>query len=221
MVTLKKIFQIGYINTLRLNYRYFGFYGIFHPYILASKSVKIKSLGGTVRVPENAPVATVSMGFNIVSVFDTPGNKTIWDNNGEIVFKGKAGICQGTQISNSGRLTFGDQFMVTANSTIICQKAIEFGSEVLLSWDILIMDTDFHKIFENENENHILNEPKPIQMGNHVWIGCGSTILKGSVLPDDAVIAAGSLISGDYSNDAHKIIAGQGKILKENIQWKM
>ena len=73
-------------------------------------------------------------------------------------------------------LHFGDNFDVTGSSSIICSKNITFGNDSLLSWDILIMDSDFHPIL-NRNKDRV-NSPLPINIENGVWIGCRSTILK-------------------------------------------
>ena len=51
------------------------------------------------------------------------------------------------------KIVFGDNFCVTANSAIVCVSNINFGSNVLLSWDILILDTDFHKIYSIDDEH--------------------------------------------------------------------
>jgi hypothetical protein len=49
---------------------------------------------------------------------------------------------------------------------------------VLISWENLFMDTDAHKIIQNVI---IINGPEKIIVGNHAWIGCRCTILKGSI----------------------------------------
>ncbi len=80
------------------------------------------------------------------------------------------------------------------------------------------MDTDFYKIFD-ENDCLIIVD-KEIIIGSHVWIGSRAMVLKGSYIPSNSVIAAGSLFSG--KNSGNCIYAGQGKILtvvKERIKW--
>ena len=58
-----------------------------------------------------------------------------------------------------------------------------------------------------------------IAIGNHVWIGCKSTILKGVTIGDGSVIAAGSLVNRNVP--AHVLVGGvPAKILKENVDWK-
>lgn len=79
------------------------------------------------------------------------------------------------------------------------------------------MDTDYHKIL-NEN-NEIINEDKPISIGNHVWIGCRNTILKGVTIADNNVIAANSTITRSFKST--RCVIGNNTVeLKSNIDWK-
>lgn len=83
------------------------------------------------------------------------------------------------------------------------------------------MDTDFHKIMNREGE--IINTPKSISIGNHVWIGCRNTILKGVTIGNDNVISADSTITRSISEE-RCIIAGHGKdmkIIKKDIEWEL
>ena len=106
---------------------------------------------------------------------------------------------------------------MSGNSSIICQKDISFGNDCLLSWDILVMDSDFHKILNRQDET--VNAPSPIRIGNHVWIGCRSSILKGVQIANHTVIAAGAVITKTLP-DAHSIYGGNNLKLKSDIDWK-
>ena len=147
----------------------------------------------------------------------------MWDVDGTLVINGRANIGRGSKISidKDGVLTIGDNFIITGRSTIICQKEVCIGNDALLSWDILIMDTDFHHIIDSES--HIVNDPRPVRIGNHVWIGCRSTILKGVSIADNVVVSASSTITRNI-NESHCVAGGFGKelsILKQGIDWKM
>lgn len=149
-------------------------------------------------------------------------HKTIWDCQGNVFIGRKAfiGIGGCISIGKSGSLFLGDNFALTARSTIDCQKEIRFGNDCLLSWDILMMDSDYHHIF-NENGDPI-NDPRPITIGNHVWIGCRTTILKGTFLPDNTIVAAGSVVSKSLQT-SNMIVGGNGRafgVLKENVSWR-
>ena len=92
------------------------------------------------------------------------------------------------------------------------------GNNSTISWDCLILDTDLHRIYKDGN---IINENKPIEIGNHVWIGAKSTIFKGTKIADGSVIGAGSFCTGLLS-DEKSIYAGQpAKLIKKNINWEI
>lgn len=216
MSRIFKFLKISIVNTIRMNYRYFGLGGVLHPVIIASRNLKILTLEGNVIVDKCIPVGGITIGFPCITLFDYKNEKSIWNNSGEIEFKGRAHFGQGSRISNSGKICFGDGFGISANSTICCDKEIVFGKNVLLSWDILIMDSDGHDIYYKDEKIRI-NSPQKIKIGDHVWVGCRSTILKGSKIGFNCVIAAGSFITKPI--DAVDAIIVSGKPIKYNIEW--
>jgi acetyltransferase-like isoleucine patch superfamily enzyme len=159
----------------------------------------------------------IKIGFGEVGIFDQHRSRTIWQVTGTVEFKGKASIGHGSKISVSGILVVGCGFSMTAESSIVAQKEISFGDNVLVSWDSLIMDTDFHNIFD-KNGIHI-NYPMPIFIGANVWIGCRTLILKGSQIADGVVVAAASTVTKSIK-EKNTIIAGSPAfVVKENISW--
>ena len=58
-----------------------------------------------------------------------------------------------------------------------------------------------------------------ICIGDHVWIGYGSKILKNSVVSNDSIIGTCSLINKKFYQ-SNIIIAGiPGRIVKEHVNW--
>ncbi len=214
----RKIFQIGILNTVRMNLYYFGWKGVLHAYIIASRSLKITELKGVIQY-DGAKIYTgcIKIGFTHVAIFDQRYERSIWHNSGNIYVKGKVVLGQGTRIANSGELYFGNDFTTTAKCNIICEKKISFGDDVLISWDTLFMDNDFHKIF-NKDGDTVVNQPKSIAVGNHVWIGCNTKVLKGSVIPNNSVVAAGSLITHELRDE--NTVISNNLILKKDIDWE-
>lgn len=140
---------------------------------------------------------------------------------GTLIIKGETGIGRGSKISIDKKavLSLGENFSIIGRSDIICQKEITFGANCLLSWDILIMDTDFHSVFDNHGE--LINSPKSIHIGNNVWIGCRNTILKGVSIANNVVISANSTITRCVE-ESNCIVGGHGKstaIIKKEISW--
>jgi acetyltransferase-like isoleucine patch superfamily enzyme len=100
------------------------------------------------------------------------------------------------------------------NASISCFEHITIGSDVLISEQVLIRDSDDHQIL-----NQSKNGTKPIQIGNHVWIGMRAAILKGVTIGDGGIVAAGSVVTFDVP--ANSLVGGvPANIIKENIRWK-
>lgn len=99
------------------------------------------------------------------------------------------------------------------NLNLSCFNKIEIGTNVIISDNVTIRDSDNHYM---SNKDTIIT--KPIKIGNNVWIGINCTILKGVNIGDGAVIAAGSLVNKDVPSRC--LVGGvPSKILRENIDW--
>lgn len=220
---LRKVFKhlssINIIKTIIFNFYYFPPMVAIRLPIFIYKRSKLQKMKGKILV--EAPITTgmVKIGPYGLGTQDYFYSRTIWQVSGLLIIKGKANIGRGSKISigKEGILTLGNKFTITGNTEIICQKEITFGDNCLLSWDILMMDTDFHHILNQEGTK--INSPKPIKIGNHVWIGCRNTILKGVSIADNNIIAANSTLTHNITNE-NCIIGGNGKILKTNINWE-
>ena len=66
------------------------------------------------------------------------------------------------------------------------------------------MDSDTHVILDEKGEP--CNENQTIEIGDHVWVGCRATILKGCHIPPYCVVRAASLIRSVVLE--HTVIAG-------------
>lgn len=220
--TRKKIIDIfryimGFPKSIYINFKYFPLKIAIKLPIYVSHKVKFQNLEGEIILGKIKP-GIVRIGFGSVENYDFKYTRTSLNFNGKIYFEGKAKIGYGSKISNEGTLILGNNFQISAASTIICRKKIKFGENNLIAWDSVIMDTDHHHIY-NFNEEKI-NENREINIGNNVWIGAKVFILKGSQIPNDSVVGAGSIVSKKIT-EANVIISGNpAKIVRKNIKWK-
>lgn len=158
-------------------------------------------------------------GFPGVGSLDSFYERTIWDVSGFVTLGGSGiYIGSGSRLCVYGKCYLGDHFGISGRSSIICYDNVIFGNNALVSWDVLIMDSDIHIILD-ENDSRI-NLNRGIVIGTHVWIGCRSTILKGCKIPANSIIAAGSIISSPLEKDGC-IYASNHKLLRENVSWQM
>lgn len=115
--------------------------------------------------------------------------------------------------SAGAQVKIGNNTFINRRSKIFCKNMVHIGNRCAISWDVTIMDNDFHYIGANDNS-------KPIYIGDDVWIGCHSLILKGVNIGDGAVIAAGSIVTKDVPS--YSVVGGNpAKVIKTNVQWSL
>lgn len=95
---------------------------------------------------------------------------------------------------------------------------IEIGNDCMFSWGIAMWAADAHAIMK-KGENKAYNVPKPIIIGNNVWLGYNATIGKGTVISDNSIVGMCSLVIGKFT-EPNVIIAGNpARIIKRDIDW--
>lgn len=207
--------KLSIFKTFYINYNYFGIKGLWVLPILVGKNTEFKLLKGKIII-SNFQTGVVHIGLNDIGIFSKKSTVCTFQNSGTIEFKGKCRLGQGTKISNTSYISFGNNVNITGNSAIISHKAVEIGDDTLISWGVLIMDTDFHKILNSNGD--VINEPNVIKIGNHCWLCSDCKILKGSVISDNSIVAANSIITEQF--DKQNVLLINNKIVKENIYWK-
>ena len=90
------------------------------------------------------------------------------------------------------------------------QGGIEIGDNALIGQQVVIATLN-HDLAPDKRANMI---PAPVKIGNNVWIGAHATILAGVTIGDNAVVAAGAVVTKDVP--ANSVVGGvPAKIIKE------
>lgn len=111
-------------------------------------------------------------------------------------------------ISSPGsRLIIGDNVGISGSS-ICARKSVTIGNNVLIGSGCLITDSDAHPInwLDRREGRNGSTQCAPVEIGDDVFIGARSIILKGVTIGDRAVIGAGSVVTKDVPADA--LVAG-------------
>lgn len=141
------------------------------------------------------------------------------EDYGKLYIKGNFQMYGGSRIivGPGAKLELGNNSFISLDTKIICKEYIKIGENCAISWDCMIMDTDFHNIIHEGCKN---KETKPINIGNNVWIGSKVSILKGVTIGDNVVVAANSVVTKSIPSDC--IVAGNpAKVTKNNIKWQL
>ena len=156
--------------------------------------------------PNSRFLSTSSLKFNSFNgLIFLCGNQSINNidgqvQNGNILFIGE-------RTSNSGEVHFW----------VFGAKNLLIGANVLLSRFIYFRTYDGHLIYDKDTKKRI-NQPKSIIVGDHVWIGQSTTLLKGSHIEDGSVIGSNSIVTRHIPKNC--IAAGSpSKVIKNEIIW--
>lgn len=210
-------------RTIYFNLRYLPLKQAIHLPVWIANNVRIRDMyrGGIVI---DAPVrmAMIRIGFHQVDAICIYSLKTILNipKPGKLVFKGEAHIGYGAIISCvGGVMTVGDNFAVSGTTSFVCYKEITIGRDVQFAWDSLVMDSDAHKIYNQEGVR--MNEDRPVVIGDKVWLACQNTVLKGVVIGNNCVVGANSLLNKAYTEDGVIIAGSPASVVKKISGWEL
>ncbi len=210
----------GLPKSILFNFRYLPPRQAIRLPVLVSHRMAIFNFGGRVTVRGPARTGSVLLGFGANGAFDFRRSRSVWQVAGEVRFEGPARLGNGFKLSvaESGRVTFGPGFVLSAESQIVCRESIGFGRDCLISWDVLLLDSDFHPLLGADGAES--RTQAPISLGDRVWIGARSAVLKGVSLGNDVVVAAGSVVAGSHAEDNALIGGNPAQLIRTGVLWR-
>jgi maltose O-acetyltransferase len=116
-----------------------------------------------------------------------------------------AGECMLQARTPTAKLKIGSRNSFSNNVNIIATQSIVIGDDCLIGDAVSIYDSDFHEI-DPMQRRYGQGVSKPVDIGNNVWIGSRSVILKGVSIGDNSIVAAMSLVN--KSIPANSIVGG-------------
>ncbi|MDR6971738.1 acyltransferase [Leifsonia shinshuensis] len=138
---------------------------------------------------------------------------------------GRYELARGSAVRKGARVWVGEGAVlrlergsaIGARCTVNVASGVSLGEGTQISWEVQLLDTDFHRITRPDGE--VLPHTAPIRIGRHVLVGTGAMILKGVSIGDGGVVAAGSVVTRDV--DAGVIVGGNpARPLGEASDWE-
>lgn len=136
----------------------------------------------------------IRLGKNQVSIY--PNSGIMLELRGKIIFNGRCSIGNNSYITtgNKSIVEIGKNFSATTTLRLVCYDHVRFNDNVLVGWNCLFMDTDFHRLTRSDGNR--VKGYGPISIGCNTWIANGCRIMKNTMVPDNTVIAAYTVLAG-------------------------
>lgn len=124
------------------------------------------------------------------------------------------GVC--VRVAENAKCSFGHHTYLNRSASIDCTLEITIGDYCAISDNVQILDSDFHAITYDGKTSTM---SKPVNIGNHVWIGRSAIILKGVTIGNGAIIGAGSVVTRDIPPKC-LAVGNPARVIKENVEWE-
>lgn len=138
------------------------------------------------------PIVRIARGGNC-----TIGSNFKMNNNFSGNLIGRVQPCM-LVVSQGASLLIGNNVGISSTA-IVAHHYIQIGNDVKIGGGVCIYDTDFHSINPEFRKDRRLDsqmaKSKSVIIGDNVFIGAHSTILKGVIIGENSVIGACSVIS--------------------------
>lgn len=177
---------------------------------------------GTVELLGIVKFGMIKIGWGSGSEGIECNRRSYWNikKNCKLIFYGNAHFAKGASLraDNNGVIVFGENFAANQNFFCATNTRITFGNHVLMGWNVHVRDGDGHHILNESNV--VINENKPITIGDHVWISSYASILKGVEINNDCIIGYSAIVTKSFVEQNVIITGIPAVIVKRNINWK-
>ena len=206
------------MQSLLFNLRFLPFQQAKHLPILLYNPHLIDCTGGVEIKSGNIYRGMIKLGIPLTPKY--PQNGITLEIRGKLVFRGSCTIGNDSFISvgKLGRLTIGNNLIVTAAMKVVCAKSITIGDNVLLGWETTLMDTSFHPLFNRES-NSFMEATREIVIGDNNWTGMQTLVMPGVITPPNCVFGARSVVTRNGQYQSYCLYGGAPiRKLKSNVE---
>jgi len=122
-------------------------------------------------------------------------------NGAKLIIGDGTRIDANAEIHSDGYLSIGRDAYVGSGTIIVAAEKVAIGDDALIAAYVAIRDQD-HRTELGDRPFRLQGlETSPILIGNNVWLGTGTTILKGVMLGDNCVVGANSVVTRSVPSD--------------------
>jgi len=116
-------------------------------------------------------------------------------------------------IGNNAELIIGNRVSLNYRGIISVAQQVRIGDDTIIAGDVAIFDNTNHPVSPGRRlagGSLTSAEMAPVEIGRNVWIGIHCIIMRGVLIGDNSVVAAGSIVT--KSVPANTLVAGNPAI---------
>ncbi len=106
------------------------------------------------------------------------------------------------RVRGHAKVSIGEHSYMNHGCMIVSHESIRIGKGVQFGPNVMVYDHDHDRSARPAGGlGKSTFKTSPIVIGDNVWVGANTVILRGTVIGDNCVIGAGSVIKGQYAPD--------------------
>lgn len=121
-------------------------------------------------------------------------------------------------ITDRATLTIGARTTMVQGSLQLHEPLdLTIGEDCMISSQVYVSVSDIHPIYDRTTDVRI-NAGRAVEIGDHVWLGLRTMVMKGARIGSGSVTAAGSIVSGEVP--PHCIVGGApARVMRREVRW--
>lgn len=212
-----KAFWLSLIPSILFNFRYLPFKQAIKLPVWVYKMRLLSQKGSICIESDRIFSGMIQLGFPRCATY--PNSGITWRNRGKVIFKGSCKIGNDcfVVVGKQGTLTFGNDFKANAGLKLVSECRITFGNHMRLGWGGIIMDTNFHPLFDMEKKK-FKRAYGPIEIGDYNWLGLQCFVMHGVHTPERCIFGARSVLTRGSQFESYCVHGGSPlRVLSRNV----
>jgi len=169
--------------------------------------------------------SNVTIGEGVFITSDERYPTSIRVHNGTLSIAEKVRIKSDILVRFGGKLSIGKYTGIERGGEVRCEDEIFIGDFGMISYHVLIFDTNTHSTDWQERRKIIEEgypigasektrpKTKPIHIGDDVWIGDGATVMKGCFIGNRCIIGTRTILGNCSIADDSTVVAAYPRII--------
>lgn len=176
---------------------------------IPNTSVTFTGGGNVLRVDSGARIGRLSVQFDCDN-----GLMEIGSSHGVPAFSATV------RVGQDSRVLIGQNVSTTGSVGISATEGttVQLGEDCMVAIGVQLRADDGHPIFDVRTKRRV-NVSRNIVVGDHVWLGYGSTVLGGVEIGSGSVIGFGSIVTRRMPNNV-VAVGNPAKVVRRDIAWE-